>query len=138
MCVVIQSYTAGTEITQDFFFARFLSDFAARSVYCPINPMNPPPNSLSAVLHRWRVAPPADPNFRAAVWHRVDARARDTWPAYVRSHAAAWSLAAVVMLGVAAYSGTALAQARVKSDRETMVVNYLVDLDPRVQAVLKP
>ena len=42
------------------------------------------------------------------------------------------------MLGVAAYSGTALAQARVRAERETMVVNYLVDLDPRVQAVLKP
>ena len=100
--------------------------------------MNPPHDSLSAVLHRWRVGPPADPNFRAAVWQRVDAQARATWPAYVRSHATAWSLAAVVMLGVAAYSGTALAQARVRAEREAMVVSYLVDLDPRVQAVLKP
>ena len=100
--------------------------------------MNTPRDSLSAVLHRWRVDPPADPNFRTAVWRRLDARARETWPVYLRSHATAWSLAAVVLLGLAAYSGTALAQARMRSERDAMVVTYLVDLDPRVQAVLKP
>lgn len=100
--------------------------------------MNTPRDSLSAVLHRWRVDPPADPNFRAAVWQRVEGRTRENWPAYVRSHATAWSLAAVVMLGVAAYSGSVLARAHVRAEREAMVVNYLVELDPRVQAVLKP
>jgi hypothetical protein len=100
--------------------------------------MNTPRDSLSAVLQRWRVDPPADPNFRTAVWQRLDARARETWPAYLRSHATAWSLATLVLLGAAAYSGAALAQARVRADREAIVVNYLVDLDPRVQAVLKP
>ena len=100
--------------------------------------MNTSPDSLSGVLPRWRVKPPADPNFRHAVWRRIDARARESWPAYLRSHATAWSLAAVVMLGVAAYSGSALAQARTQTDREAMVVTYLVNLDPRVQAVLKP
>jgi hypothetical protein len=100
--------------------------------------MNTPRDSLSAVLQRWRVEPPADPGFRPAVWQRLDARARESWPAYLRSRATAWSLAAVVMLGAAAYSGTALAHSRVRADREAMVVNYLVELDPRVQAVLKP
>ena len=100
--------------------------------------MNTPRDSLSAVLHRWRVDPPADPNFRQAVWQRLDARSQQNWPAYLRSHATAWSLAAVVMLGAAAYSGSALAQARARTEREAMVVTYLVELDPRVQAVLKP
>ncbi len=100
--------------------------------------MNTPHNSLSGVLRRWRVTPPANPNFRHAVWHRVNARVRESWPVYLRSHATAWSLAAVVMLGGAAYSGSALAQARARADREAMVVTYLVDLDPRVQAALKP
>jgi hypothetical protein len=42
------------------------------------------------------------------------------------------------MLGAAAFTGRATAQARVRADREAMVVSYLVDLDPRVQAMLKP
>jgi hypothetical protein len=100
--------------------------------------MNTQRDSLSAVLHRWRVDPPADPGFRSAVWQRLDARTRESWPAYLRSHATAWSLAAVVLMGAAAISGTALAQARVQAEREAMVVNYLVELDPRVQAVLRP
>ena len=100
--------------------------------------MNIPRDSLSEVLHRWRVDPPADQNFRPAVWQRIDGRSRATWPAYLRSHATAWSLAAVVILGAAAYSGSALAQARARADRDAMVVTYLVELDPRVQAVLKP
>lgn len=98
--------------------------------------MNTPRDSLSDIVHRWQVEPPADPQFRQAVWQRIEGRA--TWPAYLRSHATAWSLAAVVLLGAAAYSGNALAQARARADRDAMVVTYLVDLDPRVQAVLKP
>ena len=100
--------------------------------------MNTPRDTLSAALHRWRVDPPADPNFRQAVWQRLDARARETWPAYLRSHATAWSLAAVVIMGTAAFSGSALAKAHLRAGREAMVVTYLVELDPRVQAVLRP
>ena len=100
--------------------------------------MNTPRDSLTGVLHGWRVTPPPDPEFRARVWQRIDRRQGATWPAYLRSHATAWSLAAVVMLGAAAVTGSALAQARARADRDALVVTYLVDLDPRVQAVLKP
>jgi hypothetical protein len=43
-----------------------------------------------------------------------------------------------VAVGVAALTGSALARSRMHADREAMVFAYLVDLDPRVQAVLKP
>lgn len=101
-------------------------------------PMNNPPDSLAESLRSWRVTPPADPGFRNSVWQRIDRQARATWPAYLRAHPAAWSLVAVLALSAAGYTGSALARARVQADRETIVVTYLVDLDPRVQALLKP
>ena len=99
--------------------------------------MNPPRNPLSSVLHGWRVSPPADPNFRSTVWQRLNAQIPASWSAYLRGHAVAWSLAVVLTVSAAAVTGHATAQAKVRADREAMVVTYLVDLDPRVQAVLK-
>jgi hypothetical protein len=100
--------------------------------------MNDSPDSLAGSLRRWRVAPPADPNFRHSVWQRIGGRTKATWPAYLRAHPAAWSLIAVLTLSAAAYTGSMLARARAHADREAIVFTYLVDLDPRVQAVLKP
>ena len=82
--------------------------------------------------------PPADPDFRDQVWERIDQRAGITWAAYLRAHAAVWSLASIVVLGAAAYSGSALARSQTRAEREAIVVTYLVNLDPRIQAVLKP
>jgi hypothetical protein len=95
-------------------------------------------DSLSEALHAWRVTPPADPDFRQRVWQRVGNRSRTTWPDYLRMHAAAWSASLVIILSVAAYGGGALARSQTRADREAIVVTYLVNLDPRVQAVLKP
>jgi hypothetical protein len=100
--------------------------------------MNHPTDNLTESLRRWRVAPPADPNFRPQVWQRIRDRSRVTWPSYLRAHSAAWSLATVLALGAAAYTGHVAAEARTRSDREALVVTYLVELDPRVQALLKP
>lgn len=100
--------------------------------------MNNPPDSISEALRGWRVAPPADPAFRHRVWQRIGGQTGASWPAFLRAHPAAWSLAALLALSAAAYTGRALARAQVRADREAMVVTYLVDLDPRVQAVLKP
>ena len=47
-------------------------------------------------------------------------------------------LVTVLTLSAAALTGQAAAKARVRADREQMTVTYLVDLDPRVQAMLKP
>jgi len=100
--------------------------------------MNHPQDNLTESLRRWRVTPPADPDFRPRVWQRIRIRARASWTGYLRAHSAAWSLAAVVVLGAAAYTGHVAADTRARADREALVVTYLVDLDPRVQAVLKP
>ena len=100
--------------------------------------MNTPPDNLSEVLRVWRVKPPADPNFRHAVWQRIGSQKGATWPAYLRAHTAAWAVFALLTLSTAGYAGRALAQTHMRADRETMVVTYLVELDPRVQAVLKP
>ena len=100
--------------------------------------MNPPRNSLPEILRDWQVTPPADPDFRPGVWGRIERQKRANWSAYLRAHTAAWALAAVVVLGAAAYTGSVAAHARARADRDALVVTYLVDLDPRVQAVLKP
>jgi hypothetical protein len=100
--------------------------------------MNTSRDPLSGVLQSWRVLPPADPNFRSAVWQRVGARLRESWPAYLRAHAAAWGVAAALAVAAAGYTGHAVARAHVQADREAMVITYLTDLDPRVQAGLKP
>ena len=99
--------------------------------------MNTSPDTLSEILRGWRVKPPVYPGFRAAVWQRIGRPAENSWPAYLRTHTAAWSLAVLLVVGVAGFAGRAVAQARVQADREAIVVSYLVDLDPRVQAVLK-
>jgi hypothetical protein len=100
--------------------------------------MNTPPDNLSEVLRGWRVNPPVDPNFRHAVWQRIGHPAGVSWPSYLRAHTAAWALVALVTLSTAGYAGRALARTHARTDRETMVVTYLVELDPRVQAILKP
>ncbi len=100
--------------------------------------MNPSRDSLTEVLRGWRVTPPADANFRHGVWRRIGDQTRTTWPAYLRAHTAAWAVVAAMALGAAAYTGHATARARVHADREAMVVTYLVNLDPRVQAVRRP
>lgn len=100
--------------------------------------MNTSRDNLSEVLLDWRVTPPADPNFRHRVWQRIGRQTNATWPVYLRAHPAAWSLAAVLAVSAAGYTGSTLAQAHVQADREAIVTTYLVDLDPRVQATLKP
>lgn len=100
--------------------------------------MNTSSDNLTELLRSWRVKLPADPDFRTAVWRRIGRQGEATWPAYLRAHTAAWSVAAVLAIGVAGFAGRALAQARIQADRDAIVVAYLTELDPRVQALLKP
>lgn len=97
-----------------------------------------PNDRLSRVLGDWRVQPSADPNFRPAVWQRIRQRTRETWAGYVRTHLAAWSVAAVVAMGMAGWTGLTAGRAQLDAKRDAMVVAYLVELDPRVQAKLRP
>lgn len=93
---------------------------------------------LSEVLREWRVTPSTDPDFLSSVWRRIDARVNGTWRGYILAHAAVWAFVATMTLGAAAYTGTALARERIHADRQALVSTYLVELDPRVRASLKP
>lgn len=95
-----------------------------------------PHDPLSDTLQTWRVQPPANPNFRPAVWQRVQAR-RETWASYVRAHRRSVAVATLALLLVGGWTGRAAAQAKLAAERDAMVVTYLVGLDPRVQAKLR-
>jgi hypothetical protein len=97
-----------------------------------------PHDPLSRTLATWQVHPPADPNFRPAVWRRLQRQTQETWSSYVRSHFAGWALVAGVAVGVAGWTGHSVAQAKLDADRDQMVVSYLGNLDPRVMAKLRP
>ena len=89
--------------------------------------MNAPPDPLSHTLGTWRIAPPGDPQFRSAVWARLQA-ARDTrWAAYVRQHAAA--SCAALALAVSLLPGAAAPA------EETRIVGYLIGSPPPGQGM---
>lgn len=92
---------------------------------------------LSRTLAAWRVSPVSNPNFRPAVWQRIGAQARESWAGYVRAHALGLSVAALVVVGAASWTGRAAVKAQLNAEREAMVVAYLTNLDPRVQAKLR-
>ena len=100
--------------------------------------MNTHRESLHGVLGSWRVSPAADPAFRSQVWERIRKQPDTPWSDYLRTHAAMLSLASILVLGAAAWGGGALARSRVQADREAIVMTYLVDIDPRVQAARTP
>lgn len=119
---------------------NFLRDFQGPGLYWVSTPLmspSPTPDPLSRTLADWRVTPTRDPRFRTRVWSRIGAAAREPWGDYVRSHLASWSAAALVAMAFAGWAGRTAAETRLKGEREAMVVAYLVDLDPRVQAKLR-
>jgi hypothetical protein len=100
---------------------------------------SPEPNDpLSRVLADWRVQPAAQPNFRPEVWQRIREQSRESWATYIRGHLAGWTMAALVAISAAGWAGHAAGRAQLDTKRDAMVVAYLVDLDPRVQAKLRP
>ncbi len=94
-------------------------------------------NDLSRTLADWRVNPTADSNFRPAVWQRIQQRTYNTWAAYMQARLAGWSIAAVIVVGGATFTGHSLAQAKIDQERDQMVVSYLGNLDPRVMAEVR-
>jgi len=92
---------------------------------------------LSAALHDWRLQPCANPGFRATVRERLGLRATESWPTYLRAHGLGWSVAAMLVAGVAGWTGRTAAKIKLETERDAMAVAYLVELDPRVQARLR-
>lgn len=95
-------------------------------------PSSPSLEPLDPLLAAWRVAPSADPEFRTAVWRRLEAAAPASWGGYLRRHAVAWSVAGALGIFAAGWTGHRAAEARLAAERERMVASYLSNLDPRV------
>ena len=92
----------------------------------------PRPDPLSRALADWRLTPPRNPQFRTAVWARLDAaRSAPTWTVYLRAHGAlvAGALMAAMVLG--AWSGHARAHERDTAARAALVADYVHGLDAR-------
>jgi len=96
--------------------------------------MNTPDSSdpLSRTLSDWELMPRRTPEFRAAVFGRVETlRGAASWSGYVRSHAAlvAGALAVAVIAG--ALGGRERARARVASDSARLANSYVEAMDAR-------
>lgn len=97
-----------------------------------------PLDPLSRTLASWRVEPPARADFRPAVWQRLQRSSQETWAAYIRAHSGRWTTVAALAIVAATWTGRAVAQAQLDAERERRVVSYLVELDPRVLALVQP
>lgn len=100
--------------------------------------MTPPePNDdddLTRLLATWQISPPGDPQFRPAVWARLRKLSPATWAAYLRRHGVAWSVTVAFAMVTAGWAGRSVAQAKMESRREQMVMSYLGEIDPRALA----
>lgn len=99
---------------------------------------SPDPDNLSPLLGEWQLQPRRNPNFRPAVVGRIARLRTQSWATYLQTHLAGWAVAAVLLVAVAGVGGVWAGKARTEKAREAMVVSYLADLDPRVQAKLRP
>ena len=91
-----------------------------------------PDDSLSRTLAAWRVTPTRDPQFRTAVWARVErARRTPSWTGYVRLHVALVTGTLAVAVVAGGWIGRGQARARVAAEREAIVSQYVQALDAR-------
>lgn len=100
--------------------------------------MNSPETNdfLSRALADWRVAPPRNPQFRAAVRGRIEAaRAVVSWPGYARAHAVVVAGALGLAVLVGGWVGREQAQARVAAKRAEMATAYVQSLDARAMTM---
>ena len=92
---------------------------------------------LAERLAQWRVAPPADAQFRPAVWGRIEAvrsAASAGWATYLRRHGTAWGLAVVTLVGVAGVTGRAAGLQHKAAERDAVLKLYVAEIDARVMA----
>ena len=91
-----------------------------------------PSDPLSRVLAGWRVVAPRDPNFRAHVRARLEARAvAPPWTEYARRHAAAVGGALALAVTLGALTGHERARARVAAESARLASAYVEGLDAR-------
>lgn len=91
-----------------------------------------PQDFLSRELGAWRLTPSRNPQFRTAVWAKIEAAARPSaWAQFARAHAALVSALLVGALALGALTGRVEAQH--KSDRynDLIAASYVHSLDAR-------
>lgn len=90
------------------------------------------PDPLSRTLASWQVAPPRQPEFRAAVWARIHAGPGvQPWAVYARRHAAAVSGALALAVALGAVSGQSWARSRAAEESARLAASYVEGLDAR-------
>ena len=94
--------------------------------------MHSSPDPLSRALGAWRLDPPRDPSFRAAVWSRLQIVRQERWVQFVRHHAAASFVALALAIVAGGWLGERQAQRQAEADREALAVTYLSKIDARV------
>jgi hypothetical protein len=89
----------------------------------------------SLLRNNWPVRPVKNPDFRAAVWARIEStrRAPATWGAWLRLNASRFAVLAVASVVIAGTSGGWIAKAQANQNREQLVQRYLASLDPLQQ-----
>ncbi len=102
--------------------------------------MNAPdsPDPLQRTLARWPVQPPANPNFRAEVWRRIEAAEAAgplPWASYARRHLPGVTAALVVAVAAGAVGGQERARARAAADSARLAAAYVEGLDARSEKV---
>jgi hypothetical protein len=91
------------------------------------------PDPLARTLASWRVSPPRQPEFRAAVWARITASPGvQPWAVFARRHVAAVAGALGLAVAVGAVGGQSWAQSRVAVESARLAASYVEGLDARM------
>ncbi|MEY4817188.1 MAG: hypothetical protein RLZZ162_4261 [Verrucomicrobiota bacterium] len=89
-------------------------------------------DSLSRVLQDWRVVPARAPQFRAEVWARIEGTKKtESWPGYLRGHAAAVAGALALAVVVGALGGRSQARALAAAESARLASAYVQGMDAR-------
>lgn len=87
---------------------------------------------LSRTLAEWRVRPPANPLFRAAVWSRIEAASRpSTWTKFARAHSALVGSVFAAALLFGAWTGRLQGRHEATAVRNAIAAEYVHALDAR-------
>jgi hypothetical protein len=88
---------------------------------------------LPKTLATWQVQPPRHPQFRAAVWARLEAgRQPAAWTGYFRRHTSVVVGTVALAIVAGALGGREHAQARIAADNQRMAAAYVEALDARL------
>ncbi|MDX2187288.1 MAG: hypothetical protein SFV32_10170 [Opitutaceae bacterium] len=94
-------------------------------------------DDVRRAIRAWQVRPLPNSTFRPEVWQRIQQGSDAGWTSYLKRHAASVSLAAILTLVLSGWLGKTASRVALEHQRETMIVSYLVDLDPRVEAMMR-